>query len=139
MRPPRPWSICLKAPPGWLRLYSPSFLSKPSSRSTTTVQPFLHCRIVFVPLVSVFTTFGLMALIWTSVPTLCTEMSHLLFWPTITYFYPVGNTSAVCLTEGLPPESKADLLLLACGDPRHILYTVYTNEANLTRMYHFTR
>ena len=72
--------------------------------------------------------------------TLCTEMSHLLFWPTITYFYPVGNTSAVCLTENLPPESKADLLLLACGDPRHILYTIYTNETNpLTCMYHFTR
>ncbi|KAH0829193.1 hypothetical protein J3R83DRAFT_2741 [Lanmaoa asiatica] len=62
-------------------------------------------------------------------------MSHLLFWPTITYFYPVGNTSAVCLTEDLPPESKADILLLACGDPRHILYTIYADETNpLTRL-----
>ncbi|KAG9312019.1 hypothetical protein JVU11DRAFT_7293 [Chiua virens] len=57
-------------------------------------------------------------------------MSHLLFWPTVTYFYPVGNTSAVCLTENLSPESKADILLLACGDPRHILYTIYANETN---------
>ncbi|KAF8551988.1 hypothetical protein OG21DRAFT_1498767 [Imleria badia] len=57
-------------------------------------------------------------------------MSHLLFWPTITFFYPVGNTSAVCLTENLSPESKADVLLLACGDPRHILYTIYANETN---------
>jgi hypothetical protein len=74
------------------------------------------------------------------VPILCTEMSHLLFWPTITFFYPVGNTSAVCLTENLPPESKADILLLACGDPRHILYTIYANETNpLTSMYRFTR
>ncbi|KAF9228361.1 hypothetical protein BS17DRAFT_773573 [Gyrodon lividus] len=59
-------------------------------------------------------------------------MSHLLFWPAKTFFYPIGNTSAVCLTENLPPEQKADILLLACGDPRHILYTVYTNETNLS-------
>ncbi|KAF8448657.1 hypothetical protein L210DRAFT_3522801 [Boletus edulis BED1] len=57
-------------------------------------------------------------------------MSHPLFWPTVIYFYPIGNTSAVCLTENLSPESKADILLLACGDPRHILYTIYTNECN---------
>ncbi|KAG6381910.1 hypothetical protein JVT61DRAFT_530 [Boletus reticuloceps] len=57
-------------------------------------------------------------------------MSHPLFWPTVTFFYPVGNTSAVCLTENLSPESKADILLLACGDPRHILYTIYANESN---------
>lgn len=57
-------------------------------------------------------------------------MSHLSFWPTLSFFYPVGNTSAICLTENLPPESKADVLLLACGDPRHILYTIYVNETN---------
>lgn len=65
-------------------------------------------------------------------------MSHLLFWPTVTSFYPVGNTSAVCLTENLSPESKADILLLACGDPRHILYTIYTNEtSSSSRTCHF--
>ncbi|KIJ65882.1 hypothetical protein HYDPIDRAFT_87876 [Hydnomerulius pinastri MD-312] len=59
-------------------------------------------------------------------------MSHLLFWRGRTFFYPIGNTSAVCLTENLPPEQKAEILLLACGDPRHILYTVYTNESGST-------
>ena len=55
------------------------------------------------------------------------KMSHLLLWPGLTYFYPLGNTSAVCLTESLPPEHNADMLLLGCGDPRHILYTVYAD------------
>ncbi|KAI5986911.1 hypothetical protein EDD15DRAFT_2174355 [Pisolithus albus] len=54
-------------------------------------------------------------------------MSHLLYWPGRTFFCPLGGTSAVCLTEDLPPEQKADVLLLGCGDPRHILYTVYAD------------
>ncbi|KAF8554137.1 hypothetical protein OG21DRAFT_1509285 [Imleria badia] len=57
-------------------------------------------------------------------------MSHPLLFPGITYFYPIGNTSAIRLTEHLPPEQEANILLLACGDPRHILYTVYANETN---------
>lgn len=57
-------------------------------------------------------------------------MSHPLFFRGVTYFYPIGNTSAVRLTEHLPPEQQANILLLACGDPRHILYTVHTNETN---------
>ncbi|KAK4099254.1 hypothetical protein N658DRAFT_475678 [Parathielavia hyrcaniae] len=39
------------------------------------------------------------------------------------YFYPFGNTAAVCLTQALPPEKKADMLLLGCGDVRNILFT----------------
>ena len=54
-------------------------------------------------------------------------MSHVLYWPGRTFFYPLGNTSAVCLTENLPPEHDADVLLLGCGDPRNILYTVYAD------------
>ena len=57
-------------------------------------------------------------------------MSHPLFFRGITYFYPIGNTSAVRLTEHLPPEQQANVLLLACGDPRHILYTIYTNQTD---------
>ena len=57
-------------------------------------------------------------------------MSHPLFFRGVTYFYPIGNTSAVRLTEHIPPEQQANILLLACGDPRHILYTVYTSETN---------
>ena len=54
-------------------------------------------------------------------------MSHVLYWPGRTFFYPLGNTSAICLTENLPPEHDADVLLLGCGDPRNILYTVYAD------------
>ncbi|KAI6115966.1 hypothetical protein F5141DRAFT_1266072 [Pisolithus sp. B1] len=56
-------------------------------------------------------------------------MSQVLYWPGRTSFYPLGNTSAVCLTEDLPPERNADVLLLGCGDPRHILYTVYADAS----------
>ncbi|KAF2124344.1 hypothetical protein P153DRAFT_400973 [Dothidotthia symphoricarpi CBS 119687] len=41
------------------------------------------------------------------------------------FFYPAGNTPAVCLTQSLPPEQDAALLLLGCGDIRNILFTVY--------------
>ncbi|KAI6104717.1 hypothetical protein EV401DRAFT_642340 [Pisolithus croceorrhizus] len=54
-------------------------------------------------------------------------MSHPLFWPSRIFFYPLGNTSAICLTDELPPECKADVLFLGCGDPRNILYTVYAD------------
>jgi hypothetical protein len=39
-------------------------------------------------------------------------------------FWPIGDTPAVCLTEALPPEKKADILLLGCGDVRNIFFTV---------------
>ncbi|CAI6096017.1 unnamed protein product [Clonostachys chloroleuca] len=43
----------------------------------------------------------------------------------LVWFYPVGNTPAVSLTRGQPPSgySKTDILLLGCGDARHILFT----------------
>ncbi|KAI0630923.1 hypothetical protein C8Q77DRAFT_1062112 [Trametes polyzona] len=53
-------------------------------------------------------------------------MSHPLVWPGSYFFYPIGNTSAVCLTRDLPSEEDADILLLGCGDPRHVLYTVFS-------------
>ena len=34
------------------------------------------------------------------------------------FFYPMGNTPAVNLTEGLPMKKPANILLLGCGDPR---------------------
>ncbi|KAG1759374.1 hypothetical protein EDD22DRAFT_906304 [Suillus occidentalis] len=55
-------------------------------------------------------------------------MTHPVIWRGQTFFYPIGNTPAVCLTQDLCPTEKADILLLGCGDPRHIFYTVYTNS-----------
>ncbi|KAF7529978.1 hypothetical protein PCG10_004953 [Penicillium crustosum] len=46
----------------------------------------------------------------------------------VQFFYPIGNTPAVSLTQDLPSKKKADLLLLGCGDVRHILFTVHTEQ-----------
>ncbi|KAF9785100.1 hypothetical protein BJ322DRAFT_1108563 [Thelephora terrestris] len=59
-------------------------------------------------------------------------------WPGSTFFYPVGNTSAVDLTDTLTPEEKADILLLGCGDPRHILFTVHNQKRHSRRTLDFT-
>ena len=52
-------------------------------------------------------------------------MSHPVLWPKKNFFYPIGNTPPVCLTQDLPPEQSASVLLLGCGDPRSILYTLF--------------
>lgn len=51
------------------------------------------------------------------------------------FFYPVGNTPAVNLLRDVPePRSKPEqqcelkLLLLACGDPRSILFSLYSTN-----------
>ncbi|KAG8736569.1 hypothetical protein FRC10_009158 [Ceratobasidium sp. 414] len=54
-------------------------------------------------------------------------MSHPVFWPSKTFFYPIGNTAAISLTQDLSPEQPADILLLGCGDPRNILFTLYAD------------
>ena len=46
----------------------------------------------------------------------------------VTFFYPLGNTPAVSLTQGLPLKRRADVLLLGSGDIRHILFTVHTDR-----------
>jgi hypothetical protein len=47
----------------------------------------------------------------------------------ISFFYRLGNTPAVCLTQDLPPEEGADILLLGCGDVRNVLFTAYSDSA----------
>ena len=59
-------------------------------------------------------------------------MAHPTFWPTKTFFYPIGNTSPVNLAQTLPREEDARILLLGCGDPRNILYTLYATGADDT-------
>ena len=48
----------------------------------------------------------------------------------ITFIYPLGNTPAVCLTQDLPCEEPANVLLLGCGDVRNILFTTYTDAVS---------
>ncbi|KAG8730434.1 hypothetical protein FRC11_006718, partial [Ceratobasidium sp. 423] len=54
-------------------------------------------------------------------------MAHPLCWPSTPEFYPMGLDPAMSLTQDLSPEQSADILLLGCGDPRHILYTLSTD------------
>ncbi|KAI9056334.1 hypothetical protein FKP32DRAFT_1682302 [Trametes sanguinea] len=65
-------------------------------------------------------------------------MASPLFWPGIYYFYLIGNTSAVSLTRDIPPGVPANLLLLLCGDPRNVLYTVFCESAQMPRRLDFT-
>ncbi len=51
-------------------------------------------------------------------------MLHTAYVDIIQFFYPIGNTPAICLTDGLPWEQDADVLLLGCGDVRNILFTI---------------
>ncbi|KAF1844445.1 uncharacterized protein K460DRAFT_358043 [Cucurbitaria berberidis CBS 394.84] len=46
----------------------------------------------------------------------------------LTFFYPIGNTPAVCLTRNLPREGQGDILLLGCGDVRNVLFTLYSEQ-----------
>lgn len=45
----------------------------------------------------------------------------------VSFFYPIGNTPAVCLTQDLPYKQAADVLLLGCGDVRNVLFTTYAD------------
>ncbi|KDQ10031.1 hypothetical protein BOTBODRAFT_190794 [Botryobasidium botryosum FD-172 SS1] len=58
-------------------------------------------------------------------------MAHPLYWPGKYFFYPIGNTSAVCLTRDLAPEETANILLLGCGDPRNVLYTIFSEPRDI--------
>ncbi|TRM66548.1 hypothetical protein BD626DRAFT_451581 [Schizophyllum amplum] len=65
-------------------------------------------------------------------------MSLPLIWPGSYFFYPIGNTSAVCLTRDLAPERPATVLLLGCGDPRNVLYTIFCEPRTPARTLDFT-
>ena len=57
-------------------------------------------------------------------------MLHPTFVNIIKFFYPVGNTPAICLTQDLPREQDANVLLLGCGDVRSILFTTYADSGS---------
>ncbi|KAF8885785.1 hypothetical protein BD779DRAFT_1673505 [Infundibulicybe gibba] len=52
-------------------------------------------------------------------------MSCPVLWPKKVFSYPIGKTPPMCLTETLPPEQRADILLLGCGDLKNVLYTTF--------------
>ncbi|KAK7013820.1 MYND-type domain-containing protein [Favolaschia claudopus] len=65
-------------------------------------------------------------------------MAHPLYWPGKRYFYPIGNTSAVSLARDVSPDKDISLLLLGCGDPRNVLFTLFCEHKNTTRKLDFT-
>ncbi|KAG8739875.1 hypothetical protein FRC11_000533, partial [Ceratobasidium sp. 423] len=54
-------------------------------------------------------------------------MAHPLCWPSERAFDPLGKEAAISLTQDLSPEQPADILLLECRNPQHILYTLSTD------------
>ncbi|KAJ7588498.1 hypothetical protein C8J56DRAFT_1164384 [Mycena floridula] len=65
-------------------------------------------------------------------------MAQFLTWPGKYFYYPIGNTAAICLTRDIAPEDSAKILLLGCGDPRNVLNTIYNEPENSTRNLDFT-
>ncbi|TLD27938.1 hypothetical protein E2P81_ATG06284 [Venturia nashicola] len=55
------------------------------------------------------------------------NMAHPAIPDLVSFFYPIGNTPAVCLTRDIPREFPARILLLGCGDVRNVLYTCFVD------------
>jgi Domain of unknown function (DUF4470) len=55
-------------------------------------------------------------------------MLHPVYGAPFLYFYPVGNTPATSLSQNLPPGVAAKCLLLGCGDPRNIFFTLFGEQ-----------
>ncbi|KAJ7048619.1 hypothetical protein C8F01DRAFT_1189544 [Mycena amicta] len=64
-------------------------------------------------------------------------MAHTLVFPGKYFFYPIGNTSAVSLLRDIGADEPASVLLLGCGDPRSVLYTIFC-ERDANRPLDFT-
>ncbi|KAG9231541.1 hypothetical protein BJ875DRAFT_498233 [Amylocarpus encephaloides] len=56
---------------------------------------------------------------------------------TVSVFSAIGNTPAVCLTQDLPYQHAAHILLLGCGDVRNVLFTTYS-DTNPRRQHDIT-
>ncbi|KAJ7311548.1 hypothetical protein DFH08DRAFT_1045533 [Mycena albidolilacea] len=65
-------------------------------------------------------------------------MAQPLYWPGKRYFYAIGNTSAVSLARDVAPDKDISLLLLGCGDPRNVLFTLFSEHDAATRKLDFT-
>ncbi|KAH8799252.1 hypothetical protein DL96DRAFT_1824384 [Flagelloscypha sp. PMI_526] len=65
-------------------------------------------------------------------------MAQNFIWPGKLFYYPIGNTAAVSLIRDLDPDEDAALLLLGCGDPRNILFSIYSEAEGIDRKLDFT-
>ncbi|KAK7043352.1 MYND-type domain-containing protein [Favolaschia claudopus] len=65
-------------------------------------------------------------------------MAQPLYWPGQYYFYPIGNTAAVSLARDVPPDKDITLLLMGCGDPRNVLFTLFSEHENARHKLDFT-
>lgn len=48
---------------------------------------------------------------------------------TVNSFHPLRNKPAVWFTQDLPPTVRANCLLLGCGDPRNILFSIFSEDS----------
>ncbi|KAI1181915.1 hypothetical protein F5B17DRAFT_422942 [Nemania serpens] len=46
------------------------------------------------------------------------------------FFYPIGNTPTIPLTQSIPSDDPADILLLGCSNMRNILFTIHNNSSS---------
>ncbi|KAF9026964.1 hypothetical protein BDZ89DRAFT_952571 [Hymenopellis radicata] len=65
-------------------------------------------------------------------------MASPVIWPGAYYFYPLGNTPAVNLARDVGFDDDAEILLLGCGDPRNILFTILNEPVKSSRKLDFT-
>ncbi|KAH8799250.1 hypothetical protein DL96DRAFT_875403 [Flagelloscypha sp. PMI_526] len=59
-------------------------------------------------------------------------------WPGKLFYYPIGNTAAVSLIRDVNPDEDVSLLLLGCGDPRSILFSISNEPEHVSRKLDFT-
>ncbi|KAI1085187.1 hypothetical protein F5B20DRAFT_589950 [Whalleya microplaca] len=49
----------------------------------------------------------------------------------VSFFYPIGITPAVSLTQSIPPKESTDILLLGCDDVHNILFTSHVDNRQM--------
>ncbi|KAF5392995.1 hypothetical protein D9757_001149 [Collybiopsis confluens] len=60
-------------------------------------------------------------------------MSQPPYWLGRYFFYAIGNTPTISFTRDLPPRTPGHILLLGCGDPRNVLFTIFNEEPSSDR------
>ncbi|KAF9070975.1 hypothetical protein BDP27DRAFT_1362206 [Rhodocollybia butyracea] len=56
-----------------------------------------------------------------------------LHWLGKYFFYAIGNTPATSLTRDLSTGTPANILLLGCGDPRDVLFSIFNEDKRSNR------